>query len=66
MTGTKSVEESRDCPCSEAFKRVAYCDDCPSRAVSFGAVARAEALAAGYPDWVNVTRWPVGGDDGRA
>lgn len=24
----------------------------------FGALARAEALAAGDPDWMNVTRWP--------
>jgi hypothetical protein len=26
---------------------------------SFGAVARADALIAGYPDWMNVTRWPI-------
>jgi hypothetical protein len=24
----------------------------------YGALARAEALAAGDPDWMNVTRWP--------
>lgn len=25
----------------------------------YGALARAEALAADHPDWMNVTRWPI-------
>lgn len=27
-------------------------------APAYGALARAEALAAGDPDWMNVERWP--------
>lgn len=26
--------------------------------IAYGALARAEALAAGDPDWMNCTRWP--------
>jgi len=25
----------------------------------YGAAARASALIAGYPDWFNVTKWPI-------
>jgi hypothetical protein len=36
---------------------------CPSvwrePTVSYGAVARGEALAAGHPDWMHVTQWPL-------
>jgi hypothetical protein len=35
-------------------------DDVPVQA-SFGGMARAEALVAGYEDWMNVTVWPVDG-----
>lgn len=32
--------------------------------VVYGALARAEALAAGHEDWMNVTRWPLTKDSG--
>jgi hypothetical protein len=51
-----TVEGQGDVVGSEANPSV------PGGAV-FGALARAAALQAGYPDWPLVTRWPLEGSD---
>lgn len=38
-------------------------DETPDPKFYWGAAARASALAAGDPDWMNVTRWPVDPDE---
>src|SRR5690606_1965074 len=56
---TTTEQPCRHCGSCDGPPSCPDCDHADRRAeTTTGAIARGEALAAGDPDWMNVTRWP--------